>query len=865
MRGALTFVGRDDELAALEAELVVARTGEPRVLLLEGPAGIGKTTLVERFLAQAGSAALRATADEDETEVSLGIIDQLLRQTGAELGGDDHVTAGAQLLDAFAEREIVVVDDAQWADAASLRALRFAFRRLADDPLLLVLVVRKGEAAGLPDGLRKPARHVLVHGLEVADVQRLADRAGVPISARAARRLRDHSGGSPLHAHALLAEVPPAMWEDLEATLPAPRSYAELVLARVHALDAPSARLLEAAAVLGLRVRLSRAARIGEVAEPFEAVDAPVAERLVELLDGPEIRFTHPLIRAAIYQGLGPARRARLHAAAAADAGDEVTALRHRTAASAGDDETLATELEAFAARRAAGQEWARATWALEAAARLSIGRDTREARMLGALEAAMYGGDGPRARALAAQTDGFAETPRLDSALAYVALGAGRGDEADRRLRRAWAACSPESDRRAAARIAERMAFLGVLRLHAGAAIEWACKALELLDEDDPARRPSMSWLTFGLYWSGERARARAVGAQPGNLFVADDDPAAARPLLAEAVARAGSLVVAARALATASRAASATGEWDDATVLAARSLVMAEESDEVAALAPAYWAAVSLGAARGDFEACERLEAPAAVFAAHMIEVQIARAELAAARGRHEHVLEALAPLVDMPVRDGVDDPGSWPWAHLHADALLSLGRVDEAERALIAYEQIAEQRGARAMQARLARVRGALHLAREEHDLAAAAFATALDVLPPGLPYERALIEFVHGRFLRRIGQRRQAAATLTAASETLAALGAQPALARCLRELDACGLAPVKRGAGVDRARLTAQERTVARLAATGLGNSAIATELLVSVKTVERHLTHVYRKLGIGSRAELTRMRTLQDP
>ncbi|MDA0185765.1 helix-turn-helix transcriptional regulator, partial [Solirubrobacter phytolaccae] len=210
-------------------------------------------------------------------------------------------------------------------------------------------------------------------------------------------------------------------------------------------------------------------------------------------------------------------------------------------------------------------------------------------------------------------------------------------------------------------------------------------------------------------------------------------------------------------------------------------------------------------------------------------------------------------------------LDDPGCWPWAHLHADALVGLGRADEAEAVLARHERIADARGARAMRARLARVRTALHLLRDEHEAADAAITLAAATLPEGLPYERALIGFVHGRLLRRSGHRREAAHVLAETREQLAALGARPLLERCVRELDACGLAPIKRGAGVDRSRLTPQERSVAHLVATGRSNRDVAAELLVSVKTVERHLTSVYRKLGVGSRTELTAIEITPRP
>jgi len=74
-------------------------------------------------------------------------------------------------------------------------------------------------------------------------------------------------------------------------------------------------------------------------------------------------------------------------------------------------------------------------------------------------------------------------------------------------------------------------------------------------------------------------------------------------------------------------------------------------------------------------------------------------------------------------------------------------------------------------------------------------------------------------------------------------------------RCEQESAACGLAPAKRS-GIDPSRLTAQELAVARLVAVGMSNRHVASELFISIKTVQFHLTHVYAKLGVSSRAEL---------
>jgi ATP/maltotriose-dependent transcriptional regulator MalT len=161
--------------------------------------------------------------------------------------------------------------------------------------------------------------------------------------------------------------------------------------------------------------------------------------------------------------------------------------------------------------------------------------------------------------------------------------------------------------------------------------------------------------------------------------------------------------------------------------------------------------------------------------------------------------------------------------------------LGRLEEASAFLGPHESLADQRGRHAPIARLARVRGRLEAARGDIEAAEAAFQRGLrhmQSLP--MPFEQALLELAYGQFLRRVGRRRAAAARLGSAQDCFVSLGARPWLERCDRELMACGLAPAKRR-GRDWQRLTPQELCVARLAASGLSNREVATELMVSVK------------------------------
>ncbi len=872
----VTLVGRGEELAALRAELDATRAGHARVVLLDGAAGIGKTTLVEHFLSGLDDVrVVRASGDEFETGVELGVLAQLLPEPGP-LGATGHVEAGAQLLQALNDFDgpaALVVDDVHWADEPSLRALSFTVRRLIDDAVLVLLVAREGELGRLPDGLLKAVgRRLAVGPLGVDDIRALAAEVGVPLSVAAARRLQEHSAGNALHARALLDEVPPRVWDEPAPALPAPRSFAALVAQRLAAAPPDGVCLLEAASVLGLRAPLALAGRVAGVGDPLAALDAPVAGGLVRLDDGPagpELRFTHPLTRASVYQQLPPARRADLHTRAATAVADEWTSLGHRVAASPGADAALADELDAFAVRCAAAQDWGAAGPAFVAASRMSDGRKQRERRLLSAVETAMYAGDTPRAQALAAPAGNFAAGPFCDAVLAYVAIGAGRRGEAEERLDRAWRHVDPGTDAPLAARIAERMAFLSILRLRADAAVEWAERAVALAG-DEAGRARAAGWRSQALHWLGRRDEAYAglaTATRRGSLLLADDDLSGARDALRAETSRpvpSRSLVVAARALAAHARVEFLAGRWDDAARLAARARVIAGEAGDVAALAPAAWAAALVPAARGDVAECTVLAAELAalpvVFENHVAEVALGRAELAGALGRPGDVVAALAPLAGS---EAIDHPGHWPWAAPYADALIGLGRLDEAEAIVSVHEAVARDHRIGSAIARIARVRGNLAAARDDGDAADTAYRRAREAVSAGMPYERALCELAHGRFERRTGQRRAAAATLATARDAFAALGAEPMLRRALRELDACGLTPAKRGAGADRSRLTPQERTIAQLAAAGRTNREVAAELLLSVKTVERHLTHVYRKLGIDSREQLPHARV--DP
>ena len=196
-----SFVGRTAELAALREVLGDVRSGQPQTVLITGPAGIGKTSLVDQFLLEVDATVLRASGEQWEALVAFGVIDQLLRAAGLSKGlllagrnrslpPEEPVGVGTVLLEALEGLErnapvVLLVDDAQWADVDSLRALLFALRRLVTGRVLTLLAEREEDAIRLPDGLRRLAsgttgRSLRVDALDSGTSRSSRRRSGSP-------------------------------------------------------------------------------------------------------------------------------------------------------------------------------------------------------------------------------------------------------------------------------------------------------------------------------------------------------------------------------------------------------------------------------------------------------------------------------------------------------------------------------------------------------------------------------------------------------------------------------------------------------------------------------------------------------------
>ncbi len=742
----------------------------------------------------------------------------------------------------------------------------------------------------LPEGWRKLAAGstggVLPLGpLAPSHISELGLAFGVAMTPDAAGRLWEHTRGSPLYARAVLRELPADdSWQHEPRPLPVPESYAHLVRRRLERCGTDVVTLIEAAAVLGVRAPLQAVVELAGLEDSLGTLDAAVESGFVRLDDrasGAFVEFSHPLARGAIYGALPKARRSALNSGAAGITQDAVAAMRHRVEAATVTNDALLADLEAHAHTEMSRGAWSSAVSSLIAASRLTPVPADRERLALEAIEAMLYSGDGAAARRLAEQT-GFAEGPRRDSVLAYLAAFADDVEAAERMLTRAWDRRALADDARLSATIAQRSAFLATARLQGREAIEWAQRAMALAPDDPATGLLVAPSLALGLSFTGSPKEAHAaldrwlddpaaprhgagfvLLALKGFLLLGDGDLRGARAAFetsaAESLER-GLLVVAALSLAGLNRAEYLAGAWDSAVVASERAIALAVESEDRWVIALAHWSASDVPSARGDWPVAEThvraIQEQSPTFERHIAAEAIATAGFAAAQDRPRDVLRALEPLDRIQPRDGVDDPAFLPWQHLRAHALVDAGELDAAEQFIASASAIATARSNPVLAARMAHARGRLDFAR--HDVASATASledARAKVEPLGMPFEQALIELTHGQVLRRSGERRAAAEALLASQRRLGELDAQPALQRCEAELSACGLAPAARKTR-DYTALTPRELAVTRLVVSGMTNREVAEELMLSTKTVEFHLGHVYAKLGIRTRSEL---------
>lgn len=895
------IVGREGELAVVCA--FIGDTGEgPSALVLEGEAGIGKSTLWVAGVEHARAQGVRilssqpAEAERGLAHAGLGdlfedVLDDVLpalsppRRRALEIALLLEETSGDPVdrralavavrgaLQILSEREriLIAIDDVQWLDASSSSALAFALRRLASNDLRLLLARRTSDAnpeLALDDALGdERARRLTLGPLSVGGLHRfLHDRLGRPVARQTLLRIHEASGGNPFFALEL-ARAHDAELEPLQ-TFAMPETLEGLVRARLGGLPPSTRDALAFASALGT----ASESLLDRAGVSPKALDAAVVAKVIERRDG-TIRFTHPLLASALYRELGSARFA-VHGRLAELVDDPLARARHLALACAGPDAAVASTLEE-AARLAAGRgASADAAELAEQALRLTPPdeSDERHRRALAAARAHSTAGEWTRAQTIASD---LLDAPELGERRADTLLLLAEIEGADRSvelLEEALkeSAAHPELQATVRCRLAWASRFASGFG-HARAAAELATEL------DDDALRAQARAVSVVLDWF-----AGTGGEMPSDL------PAFAHDF---AVAVGGEQLVQEAMLAIVNTLAAASRR-DEARAFFEREDREWRERDEPRS-ARALWGLAWVEFWAGNWELAARHAAdayeisiqygievpqdhlPIALIAVHRGELELARShstralELAQAQFAY-HPPQHLAIMGLVALWDG-DLPGAsewfdqaerravtigwvepsvrW-WTPDHVELLLELGRIDDAVSLLDAWEADAVRVGREWSLAHTTRCRGLVAAARGEIDEALAMLERAVDEHESvGDPFGRARALLALGIVRRRGRQKRPAREAIDAALHGFETVGAAGWGDVARNELGRVG----------GRARedgLTAAERRVAVLVAEGRTNREVAAALFLGERTVASHLTHIYAKLGVRSRTEL---------
>jgi DNA-binding CsgD family transcriptional regulator len=895
-----TIFGRVPEIAAADALLGGDRGGG--ALLIVGEPGIGKSTVWEDAVRRArerGVYVLSCRPAESEAKLSFAGLSDLLAPVAHEVfaslpapqrhaldvallrteavgpAPERRVVATALLSvlrELAADRTVLLaVDDIQWLDPPSSDALTFALRRLVKEPVGLLLSSREESARSeLTSALTDEGVERLVLGpLSLAVLHRIVvERLGLALPRPTLVRIAQVSGGNPFFT----LEIARMIRDDPRGgsvTLPVPEDLRALVAERIAALPSSTqAALLRAAALARPDLTLVDAHAL-VVAEEAGLIRVEAASR---------VEFAHPLFASAVYESAPLSRRREMHAALANVVSDPEERARHLALACDGPDESVAGVVEEAArgARLRGAPDTAAALSELalrltpvgspllderrlELADHLQLAGDFNgAARLVEELRETLASGD-LRARALLmlAHVDFWRVGESGALALAEEALLVARDPLVQARchaLIAIWAATVDVPRAAAAAHAA-----LAWLESHPDADPELLALALS-------ARVRAGLFLGDGL---DLEAAERALAIEDGSLAAAVDrrvvfklgqwlryvdDLDGARRRLAEAERSAleeGDESALANILINRVLVECWAGDWPLAANLAERTSEAMDQKGVVSATGDVWKAYVDAHLGRLDAvrEAAAGVE-PHEPIIGMLWNRCLGLAELACGEtaAADRHLAEALATLDQMDFRE----PAVWRVDGDAIEAAIAAGDLDRAEVLVGRFEQRAERSRIPWSLAVSARCRGLLLAAQGDQVGAAATLARALaEHEDSPVPFERARTLLLQGQVFRRLKQKRQAREALEGALAIFSELGAEPWAGRAREELQR--VAP--RRAPLD---LSPTELRIARLAASGLTNDAIAAEVFLTRKTVEANLARAYRKLGIRSRAQLAR-------
>jgi DNA-binding CsgD family transcriptional regulator len=922
------LIGRAKELEQISAFLQDVARG-PSALLISGEVGIGKTTVWRWAVSSAqlsGFRVLRCRPAASETGWAFSGLADLLRdvidEVRPELAPPQRAAVDAAfLLEEAAEAPnplavslacrrslgilaasgpvLVAVDDAQWLDEPSAAAITGAIRRLERESVGLLLAgsvrgVASGAAGYGVEGMLASDR-VRTISLSALSATELADLVQTRLESTSLRplvpELHRVSRGNPLYALEIArAVVEGRIRVEPGRHLRVPIDLTNLVRGHLDALSPATRKALLVLASCSDPTTELIGRALGRSVKLNDVVDEAVSAGVIEVNENSRLRFTNPILGAALYDSAAPEVTRAVHRWLGDVVDDPEERARHLARSVVGADEHVAATLDeaaggarrrgapsaaaelsemacgltspddvaASVGRRIRAAEYhldagnlARSAVLLEEAVALAEPGPVRAAA-LQRLGWVMYHSDGWRAAAPmieqaleeAGDDDRLRTAIELDHALARLVSGdlAAAASAAQDALEQGRRFNDPVLQRRAAA-------MLGSVQFLLGKGVPADVMANTIADETWTRPAPTMEHpsVAFGVVLKLaddlEGARERLTSAHRRLLEVGNE-----RSLpfllfhLAELECWSGNLAEAEGYATEATRVAIRTGqEASRAFTLYAEALVDALRGREQSARDKAE---EGIGIAEG-FGAIPAI--PLLISVLGFLDLSVD--DVAAAYRR-------LRPLAEDALVVGVHEPGAVRYLGDAIEALIGVGEIEQARRLLEELEERASLLDRRWALAIAGRCRGLLLEANGDLDSATASLEMALAIHGElSQPFEAARTEMILGRVHRRARRKRAGRGALERALETFETLGIPLWAERAQREIDRVG------GKPVGTTELTPTEERVAELVSTGATNDEVARTLFVTPKTVEWNLTRIYRKLGVRSRTELARWLT----
>jgi DNA-binding CsgD family transcriptional regulator/tetratricopeptide (TPR) repeat protein len=840
---------REAALATLAEARDAAARGDGRVVFVTGEPGIGKTSLVTRFLRDLGEGArvLYGTCDDLSIPRPLGPIRDLVGSVSPAL--EDALAAGAApheiqtLLIAEVELPpqptVLVLEDVHWADDATLDSITILGRRIGTVPTLLILTFRGGE---LPPNhpLHTVVGAIRPDNSAFVELAPLSEGAVASLAGADAGEVHAATGGNPFYVTELLAS---------RTTAELPPSVAKAVLGRAARLDDDSRRLVELASVVPSRVATSLLDAV--MPEWAAAAEEPERRQLLEV-DSAYVRFRHELARNAIRSSIPIAARRRLHAEIldallTADA-DPSNIVHHAEAAGAED---VVAEYALVAARRAAALGSNREAYSHYRRASQFVDRlpAPERASVLEELATVAYA------------------VGRLDGAFVGIerAIDVYRGlgdEEAVGRCLRSlsryhWVAGDGYAAHTAAL---EAIAILEPL----GASVELArgysvVSQLAMLAED---AEPALAWgnraLKLATSLGDERTRAHAL-VNIATAAINVDDGRVQALLDAHALAdSAGDRHEAARALDNLGITLLCWVRPEEALRYARDAVAYAEEHELFIIASYSATVIAWLRLRAGEWEEAERLtrrEMESGIVVRLLAKIVLAElavrrgdpdageqlAELAAEAGRTGE-LQRIVPLLELATEWALTTGGPMPTDHFAKLAGLPTGGIRAGRFAM----RVAAWAAVAGIEFDSDGPTSPPHAAMARRDWLGAADAFGA----VGWSYDRALM-------LSLLDEEE----SLVEALELARGLSAEPLTRRVTERMRDLGIRVPQGPREATRANpavLTARQLQVLELLAEGLTNAEIAERLVVSTRTVEHHVAAVLMKLGAPTRREAAR-------